>query len=981
MVTTAAVLGIILRNVISKGFVASSYLMCANIAYTDAYNMPSPPKSRNDIPAVSGDTFNPKYRNRKFNVTNSYILPVNVVDQTRTFRMFTLADRTPSCAWEFEHTYSFSSPYKNDPRVPLSVRLDTTGKPEPLGGWFGQGFLANNVVKYLLNQKLHWSLVRDSPNGQVGRLGKVEPIPLSVSSILDTNNSSISGIQQIISSDKVQNSLNSRNSTGILGGLDTNFWMGVGELNVAGISTYAPNKLVAAPWFDTMSFDNTTTLEIDARLKDIITNIKSQLSDIDPSEFYVLGLNPNNQNNRNQMLRYFSIVGRILELLPWGAIIFDEADNENMRWKYTLQTGTNSQISSVGLFPETIDRMIVQQTQLGNGLFRAASNDQGATISHGLLAMPQAFFQGYRVPISALIGALLNPLGISSLIAVFTLMLVKEKEARIVVLMQMNGLKLYTYYIANYVHFLILSVLCFFFFLVGGYAFKLELFTKTGSSVLVLLLFLWSNVQIALAFFFSSIFKGSRSAFVITYLVVIWSVGINNAISQIIPTGVPLAYLIWPPFAAFRVLDLLNGASISTIRPAYTLSDIVPGDEVFSCLMALLIGWFVYLLLALYLNQVLPSEYGIKKPWHFFISDFFRRKDLEVARLGALDKTELEYEDVYVKNERERVMNGEYTKDTPLVFKGLRKIYPTGKLAVKDVTLAVDKGQIFGLLGPNGAGKTTVISIVSGMYKLSSGTAKIAGFDINTETAQVYRHIGICPQHDILWDNLTVSEHLYFFARLKGISPQMEKNVVSKVIASVDLKEFAEVEAKHLSGGQKRRLSIAISFVGNPTVVFLDEPTTGLDPEVRRTVWKVIEDGKKDKTIVISTHSMEEAEVLCDKIGIMAKGTMRCLGSPVELRQLYGNGYLLSVYTKSQHIENCKEYIGRLLKNNGRIIDSFSNIITWEFSTQTGFLSTIFRELSVNKSAYFIEDWGISQTSLDEVFLRVIGEEDADAYE
>ena len=166
----------------------------------------------------------------------------------------------------------------------------------------------------------------------------------------------------------------------------------------------------------------------------------------------------------------------------------------------------------------------------------------------------------------------------------------------------------------------------------------------------------------------------------------------------------------------------------------------------------------------------------------------------------------------------------------------------------------------------------------------------------------VYRNMGVCPQHDILWDELTVGEHLYFYARLKGISAADENSAVSDALKNVSLTPFKDRLSKGLSGGEKRRLSIAIALIGGGKVVFLDEPTTGLDPEVRRLIWNIINEAKKGRTVILTTHSMEEAEVLSNRIGIMAKGTLRCLGTQLHLKQKYGRGFKLAFIAKEENM-------------------------------------------------------------------------------
>lgn len=138
--------------------------------------------------------------------------------------------------------------------------------------------------------------------------------------------------------------------------------------------------------------------------------------------------------------------------------------------------------------------------------------------------------------------------------------------------------------------------------------------------------------------------------------------------------------------------------------------------------------------------------------------------------------------------------------------------------------------------------------------------------------------MGVCPQFDVLWADLTVEEHLLFYSRLKGTDPSKEKEVALIAMREVYLERFRNFKVKSLSGGMKRRLSVAISLVGNPKIVYLDEPTTGLDPENRRQLWDILGEQKGKKAMILTTHSMEEADVLCNRIGIVTDGILRCVG-------------------------------------------------------------------------------------------------------
>ena len=247
----------------------------------------------------------------------------------------------------------------------------------------------------------------------------------------------------------------------------------------------------------------------------------------------------------------------------------------------------------------------------------------------------------------------------------------------------------------------------------------------------------------------------------------------------------------------------------------------------------------------------------------------------------------------------------------------LRKVYnsPVGaKVAVRKLSFGIPHGECFGFLGINGAGKTTTLSILSGDIAPTSGVAFIDGHDIRTEQLQVRRLIGYCPQHDALLDLMTVKEHLQLYARIKSVPSHLLQEVVHAKMKQLDLLDFADKQAGTLSGGNKRKLSVAIAMIGQPKVVFLDEPSTGMDPVARRYMWEVISalstragSGKDSCSVILTTHSMEEAEALCTRIGIMVGGRLRCLGTTQRLKSRFGQGYELEAKTELRAAESAAE--------------------------------------------------------------------------
>jgi len=222
------------------------------------------------------------------------------------------------------------------------------------------------------------------------------------------------------------------------------------------------------------------------------------------------------------------------------------------------------------------------------------------------------------------------------------------------------------------------------------------------------------------------------------------------------------------------------------------------------------------------------------------------------------------------------------------------QVYSTGKVAVKGVSFGVQTGEVFGFLGINGAGKTTTLQMLSGDVLPSSGTAKLGGYDILSQQPQVRRLLGYTPQFDALLDPLTVREHLELYARIKGVSETALKGQVDTKLVEMDLTKFANKKAMSLSGGNKRKLSVACAMMGNPAIVFLDEPSTGMDPVARRFMWSVISRIAADKhsSVILTTHSMEEVQALCQRVGIMVGGQLQCIGSIQHLKNRFGQGLL-----------------------------------------------------------------------------------------
>jgi ABC-type multidrug transport system ATPase subunit len=326
-----------------------------------------------------------------------------------------------------------------------------------------------------------------------------------------------------------------------------------------------------------------------------------------------------------------------------------------------------------------------------------------------------------------------------------------------------------------------------------------------------------------------------------------------------------------------------------------------------------------------------------------------------------------------VAAERAAIEGGGHAHDTPIQIFSLRKVYAGGKVAINNLTFAIRNDECFGLLGPNGAGKSTTISVLTGLFRPTSGTATIGGHDILTNMPDIYRTMGVCPQFDILWPSLTVREHMLFYCRLKGVGPKHERATAEASAGAVGLGSKLDKRVATLSGGQKRRVSLGTSLIGNPKIIFLDEPTTGLDPETKRLMWQLIERSKAGRVIVLTTHSMDEADALCGRIGIMANGELRCVGSNVHLKTALGDGYKLDVANEPGAEAAAHAFMTALLPT-AEVVASFATSKTYAVRRAGTSIATVFEQMSKRPASAGIIDWGLRQTSLEEVFLKIARE-------
>lgn len=446
-------------------------------------------------------------------------------------------------------------------------------------------------------------------------------------------------------------------------------------------------------------------------------------------------------------------------------------------------------------------------------------------------------------------------------------------------------------------------------------------------------------------------------------------------VSLISPTGFALA------MDKILVLDI-SGQGV-TLDNLWSGQGIPLGGSIL--MMALDI--ILYAFLSYYLDMVIPSEHGTKQnPFFCFNPSFWcKKKEPKIPLLNgestvnSFNQYEPDIEPV------PREMRGREAIKIVDLVKTFSACRGNTVAAINGINLTIYEGQITAILGKNGAGKSTLFNILTGLASPTSGSVYIFGYDVRdpNDMTMIRRMTGVCPQHDILFDDLTPKEHLFFTGAVRGISESILDAEVKKTLKDCDLFEIGNQRVKHLSGGQKRKLSVGIAIIGDPKIVILDEPTAGVDPYSRRSLWGILQMRKQGKVILITTHFMDEADILADRKAVISRGRLRCCGSSLFLKNKFGIGYhltlVLDTKSKESAITNLINlHVAKAEKNrhHGRelsyilphdAVKNFAplfNDIEGPAGTQLGILS-----------------YGVSMTTLEEVFLQLETNRDNEDYE
>lgn len=581
-----------------------------------------------------------------------------------------------------------------------------------------------------------------------------------------------------------------------------------------------------------------------------------------------------------------------------------------------------------------------------------------------------------------------------------------ERELRLRATLNLMGLRDSVYWstwMITYVFFATWTVLLLCAF---GAAFQFDFFLDNNFGTYFILLELFALSLVPLSFLTSTLLKKSSSAISMGFFVFV--IGFFFQLTAVFlydddaSGGTVIGQYILAWFSPVMLAKGLN--DIGEAQPGYSFGDVVDNTDKWPLIQLyiwMILDFFLYLGLALWFDNILPNEHGVRRPWYYFVTPSYWTGKVSARGPqphGDTPPDETVDEDVYAEEKNVRTDN--LPESTAVKIMNLNKTYPGSRKklgknkctrcclnsfccccgkrtpfqAVSDVWYHIDSNHLFCLLGHNGAGKTTTINMLTGQISPTHGDAEIYGYSILTHMDKIREMMGVCPQFDVLWADLTGREHLMLFAGMKGIPWKKLSQEADDRLGEVSLTKAMNRLSSGYSGGMKRRLSVAVALVGDPKVVFLDEPTTGMDPVSRREVWDIIERAKKGRVVILTTHSMEEADTLADTIAIMAKGQLQCMGSAIHLKKKFGAGYQITVAVRRETRGAVTEFFESQIEGVVMEADGVSDYLNFAIPADFQDLSSFLALLETKKKELGISDVLVSLTTLEEVFLRITEE-------
>lgn len=613
-------------------------------------------------------------------------------------------------------------------------------------------------------------------------------------------------------------------------------------------------------------------------------------------------------------------------------------------------------------------------------IYQTVSNNNKNTID--FVVAPQKYtilktdtfssFIGFILPFFIVIAYL------SSLIIVVFRM-IKDKETKVKEGMKIMGLTESSYFFSWLIYYVCLNT----FHAIFNAAILMGLFKFVSFGYIFIFFWLYGMCIFAMGYFFQSLIDKTRIAMIISILIYFIMYFVSVAVlSEDVENAPKMVISLLPPTCLQLGLVTLSRFEINFLKfDSSTIDLAYQNFNAKNFYTMLVIDIFVYLFLGFYFQNIVSQQFGVSKPFYFLCTRSYWgcKKRGKIASINKNNQEE-NNDDVNLimskkdkfqdeNNYEEKIQRGEYLKVSNLV-----KNFGTKNNVVDGVSLNFYKDEIFALLGHNGAGKTTIINMLTGIYDKTSGDAHYKGLKIFENMDEYRKIVGICPQQDVLFEQLTVREHLRLFSIFKGKTENLNEDV-EKIINDLELNDKADAESRTLSGGQKRKLSIGIALIGGSEIVFLDEPSSGMDITSRRKLWDILKRCTQGRIIILTTHYMEEAAVLGKRIGILSNGQMKCLGTPLFLIDKFGKYLSVNVIKQNGNTNNDNIIQFFQSKVENLRYDIFSEEILFRIPKSTSInKKALFNDLDQNLDNLGIKTYGASMPTLEDVFLNVSAE-------
>ena len=542
--------------------------------------------------------------------------------------------------------------------------------------------------------------------------------------------------------------------------------------------------------------------------------------------------------------------------------------------------------------------------------------------------------------------------------------IIEEKEKQLNHFLYRQGISKFTYYFSWMIFFMIISIIPSF-----CTSFIISFFILYHGLYLYncLIYFLFILNIFGFCFFFVSFVKKVDTGQKIVKLIYIGSIIVGIILLQTgISKIVRIIFIILPNInlmISINLIVLLDNFEKIDLTLLTTKHNEI---SLFDSFLISIITFIIYIILG---TIIISFNEGTLK-------NLFSNKESEEEEKGEKininsDDKNLTQFDIHHENLSEKNQDL-LTQKNCLSIKNVYKIYGDLK-AVNNFNGDIFPDEIFCLLGHNGAGKTTLIKMISGLEELDNGNIFLDGISLILNKDYLYKNIGLCTQEDLFFEDLTVEEHLRLMSELKGQKTNM--NEIYNLIQSLDLYKKKDDFAKNLSGGQKRKLCIALALIGNSKLILLDEPTSGMDVIAKKQLWKFLEGYKKDKIIILTTHSLDEAEYLGDRIGIMNEGRFICSGTSSYLKNNYPCGYNINILIDSNKskYETRRDLFNQLknIDNTAEIKIESKHVFSINFLNLDNRVNDIFNLIDLNSNEYGITNYTVSTTSLEDVFIKL----------